>query len=276
VSPFNIATIVSMPAADEALGREIVALQARTLGVSFSEKAVERILKATRGDLGLIGPLCEGAAGSTGRITRSAVKRALKAMKAQGLAADPCLAERVRMVEADPFVLKLVLDVLAGQEVKRRELLTDVDSAELTGMVRLEGHRYAVRNEVCEAALRHTFTPRRVARLFSAFGRWDEAVSYFEQGDPAANAAERAEYLAAVVNRIYGDGGEPSAFEAVAEALARGFSVGSLVVHSHESHEGLLVPAAVRGQVPELAPIPMSEASERPQVRALVDHDYLL
>ncbi|HSJ55019.1 MAG TPA: GAF domain-containing protein [Anaerolineae bacterium] len=276
VSPFNIATLVSMPAADETLGREIVTRKAGTLGVSFSNRAVERILKATRGDLGLVGPLCERAAAGTNRMTRSAVKRALKAMKAEGVAAVPCLAERVRMVEADPFVLKLVLDVLAGQEVKRRELLTDVDSAELTGMVRLEDHRYALRNEVCEAALRLTFTPRRVARLFSASGRWDEAVGYFEQGDPAVDPAERAEYLAAVVNRIYGNGGEPSAFEGVAEALARGFDVGNLVVHSHESGAGLLVPAAVRGQVPELAPISTSEAGERPQVRALVEEDYLL
>ncbi len=276
VSPFNVATLVSMPAAGESSMREIVARKARALGVSFSGKAVERILGATRGDMGLVATLCEQAASGRQRVTRSTVKRALKAIKSEGLAADPCLAERVRMVESDPFILKLVLDVLAGQEVKRRELLTDVDSAELTGMVSLEVHRYVLRNEVCEAALRHTFTPRRVARLFSAFGRWGEAVGYFEQGDPSADATERAEYLAAVVSRIYADGGESPAFEAVAEALVRGFGVGNLVVHSLHAAVGILTPAAVRGQVPEALPIATSEASEHPQVRALVEGDYLI
>jgi signal transduction histidine kinase len=183
----------------------------------------------------------------------------------------------LRLVEADPHILKIVLDVLAGREVKRRELLTDVDAAELTGLIKVVEHRYVVRNEICEGLLRRYFTSRRVARLFSAFGRWDEAIAYFEQGDSEIGPAERAEYLAAVINRIYTDGDEDAAFDWLAEALVRGFGVEHLVIYRFLERENSLVPIAWRGRAGvELSPLLVSQARDRPEVWVHTTGDDLL
>jgi signal transduction histidine kinase len=289
VSPFNIATLVSIPDANEAQGRELIGRVAAQLGVEFSAQAMRRVLEATAGDYYLIQNLSRLAAAQcrwvAPRVAAPAVERALAQLEASDPQQDPCLAERIRLVERDPHILKTVLDVLAGQEVKRRELLTEFDSVELTGVVKVVGHRYVVRNRVCEQLLRRHFIPRRVGRLFSAFGRWDEAIHYFEQSDPATSPAGRAEYLAAVVNRIYGDGDETQAFEGVAQALANGFRACHLAVYRQVEVDQQLVLATWRWppseRLDEVYPrpyvaIPLRERSEQPEARAYYGDDYLL
>jgi signal transduction histidine kinase len=282
ISPFNIATVVSIPDADEEQGHELIARVAEQLGVQFSPEAVGRILVAADGDRYLIQHLCRLAAARCGpaspMVRAPIVDQVLAGSGATDPARDPCVAERIQLVEADPDILRTVLEVLAGQEVKRRELLTDIDSAELTGVVKLVGHRYVMRSQVCERVLRRYFTPRRVARLFSAFGRWDEAIRYFEQSSPASSPAERAEYLAAVVNRIYGDGGEAEAFDGVAEALLRGFGIHQLIVYRYAEEEEHLMPAAWRG-LPGYRgdrAIRLQERTEQPEAWTYTSDDYLL
>jgi len=282
ISPFNIATVVSIPDADKALGRQLVEQVAARLGVAFSAGAVDRILGAAGGDAYLIQRLCRLAAAqpvwTVPKVATPAVERALAEMERTEPADNPCLAGRIQLVEADPVILKTVLDVLAGQEVRRRALLTDVDSAELTGVVKVVGHRYVMRSQVCGAMLRRYFTPRRVARLFSSYGRWDEAIRYFEQSDLSASAAERAEYLAAVVNRIYGDGDEEAAFEGLAEALVQAFGVRQLAIHRSVEEGRRLVPVAWRG-LPgyrDGSAFDVLADRERPEVRAYGGGEFLL
>jgi signal transduction histidine kinase/energy-coupling factor transporter ATP-binding protein EcfA2 len=289
VSPFNIATLVPIPDANEEQGRELIDQVAAQLGVRFSARAVGRILEAAEGDYYLIQHLSRLAAAQprwvAPRVARPAVERALAGLEASDPEQDPSLAERLRLVEGNPDTLRTVLDVLAGHKVKRRELLTEFDSAELTGVVKVVGHRYVVRNPVCERLLRRYFIPRRVARLFSAFGRWDEAIRYFEESDPATSPAERAEYLAAVLSRIYGDGDERQAFEGVAQALANAYRVRRVVVYRYVEADHQLALAAWRGPAAEregrrepgpCLAIPLRERSEQPEARVYDGDDYLL
>jgi K+-sensing histidine kinase KdpD len=281
-SPFNVATLVSIPDADRSQGRFLIEKVAGQLGVQYSTEAVERILTATEGDYYLIQHLCRLAAAqptwASPKVARPAVERALVEIEAQDPMNDPALGERIRLVEAHPGVLKTVLDVLAGHEVKRRELLTDIDSLELTGVIKIVGHRYMIRNEVFERVLRQYFIPRRVARLFSAFGRWDEAIRYFEQTEPAASPGDRAEYLAAVVSHIYSNGGQQEAFEAIAEALVKGFRAHHVVVRGYVEWEQALVPVAQRGVTGRQQDpiVHLNERSEQPEARAYYHNDYLL
>jgi len=283
VSPFNIATFVSIPDADEGQSRALIDRVASHLDVTFSRDAVQNILAEAGGDRYLIQRLCRAAAGQphrAGRVTATAVARAVAAIEQREPLDDPCLAERIRLVEADADTLKTVLEVLAGREVRRRELLTDVDSAELTGAVRMRGHRYAARTPLCSRLLQRYFTPDRVAGLFSTFGRWDEAIRYFEQGNPAADRLTRSAYLEAVISRIYQDEEEeePESFEAIATALARAFEATQLVIHRHLADQDTLVASASRGVSGAEYPAVISRSGvpDSPQARALGDDDYWL
>lgn len=282
VSPFNIATLVSVPDANDEQSRALIEKVVRQTGIQFSAKATLCVLEATGGDYYLIQYLCQLASQqprwTSPRVAEPAVRRALADIAASDPQNNPYLAERIRMVEADPSVLKTVLDVLAGSDVKRRELSTAIDSLELTGVIKVTRHRYVVRSKVWGQVLRRYFTPRRVARLFSLFGRWDDAIHYFELGDPSVDRTERAEYLAAVINRIYVEGNEREAIQSVVRALETGFRVQKMVVYQVVEDGQKLVPVICRGldRYNQDTFINLHERSEQVEARACYDNDYLL
>jgi len=282
LSPFNIATLVSLPDADENEGLALINKTGTWLGVSFSTGATRRILREAGGDRYLILRLCSAAAAERrhgDRVSTAAVTRAVEAFEQCEPLDEPCLVERIRVVEADADILTTVLDVLAGREVRRRELLTDIDSAELTGVVQVIRNHYVVRSPLCGRLLRRYFTARRVAGLFSTFGRWDDAIRYFEQGDLVANRPERVEYLSAVVNRIeQGDEEELQSFELIAGALVNAFPVRQLVIHRNVEAQNELVVAARRGiaTTQHTCTISVQGGPDYPQERAFSGDDYLL
>jgi signal transduction histidine kinase len=281
LSPFNIATLVSLPDAGEKEGLALVQQAAARLGVSFSTGAARHILRQAGGDRYLILRLCSAAAERRrgDRVSAAAVRRAVEVFEQCEPLDEPCLGERIRLVEADAGILTTVLDVLAGREVRRRELLTDIDSAELTGVVQVIRDRYVMRNPLCARLLRRYFTARRVAGLFSTFGRWDDAIRYFEQGALVVNRPERLEYLSAVVNRIeQDDEQELHSFELIAAALVNAFPVSQVVIHRYAEAQHELVVAALRGvAAAQYTPtIPVQGGPDYPQERAFRTDDYLL
>jgi hypothetical protein len=131
VSPFNVAHSISLADMDNEQSRILVDRMAKYLGARFSVSAANRIVEVTEGDRYLIRRLCQLSApeqsdGQTRRVSLRAVNRAIDGLVALSPTADPCLGEMVRAVEAKPFILETVLDVLRGQKVRRRELLTEI------------------------------------------------------------------------------------------------------------------------------------------------------
>jgi len=283
VSPFNIAHLIPLADMDNEQSQILVDKMAQCLGARFSVKAARRIIEVTEGDRYLIRRLCqlsivEKGEGQTDRVSLRAVNRAIDGFVTLSPHADSCLGEMVRAVEAKPFVFETILDVLRGEEVKRRELLTEIGELELTGALKTVGHHYAMRNQVYARFLRGHLDSKRVARIFSTAGRWDEAIRYFEEGDLLARVTERVDYLAAVVSRIYAEADDEQAFHYIARALERGFGVRRVVTYSHDERNKQLVPVVPGAQddLGRIEPIQLYEKSNRIEARAFYGGDDLL
>jgi GAF domain-containing protein/two-component sensor histidine kinase len=283
VSPFNIAHPISLADMDNEQSQILVDRMAKCLGTRFSANAISRIIEVTEGDRYLIRRLCRLSAaekgdGQAGRVSLRKVNRAVDGLIALSPNAEPCLGEMVRAIEAKPFILETVLEVLGGQQVRRRELLTEIGELELTGALKIVGHQYTMRNELYARFLQRHLDSQRVARILSTAGRWDEAVRYFEQGDLLAEVTERADYLAAVVSRIYAETDDVQAFHYMAQALERGFGVYDVVAYSHDERGKQLVPVVygLQDGLGQIEPIHLYEKSHRIEARAFYGGDYLL
>ncbi len=308
-SPFNVARLISIPDASEELSRQLIERFARQAGVHFSSTAIQRILDVTKGDLYLIEFLCHLAVeqfnrpSSQGpklprRVTFRGIDHAIDSLKTCSEILDPGLRERVRSVEANPYILKTVLEIIggadrSGKEVRRRDLPTDIDEVELTGLVRFENNRYVIRNPLCEIILRCYFKPLNAARMFAIFGRWEDAVECFETIDLFPNLAERGEYLNAVVNLVNVLDDEEQALQKVCHALERGFRVrwmnlyrldeGNSRGEDELSRLPKLLPMTSSG-VPGFErnnrvlpdPIILQDRSEQIEARAFLSGDFLL
>ncbi|MFN2290797.1 MAG: SpoIIE family protein phosphatase [Anaerolineae bacterium] len=237
-SPFRgIARRVFVGDLTEAQSAALIAERTAT-GLSVTDKALQRLLRATSGDPYLIRRIChlslEAAATSDplvlrGRTVKGVVRRFLQ----EEVYSYAPLQEAVRLLEEDPDLLRCILLLLAHGSARRSELplplSPDVDPLYLTGVVELVGDNvYRLQNAIYHRFLARHFEAGRVGHLMTMAGRWDQALDYLEAGIRDGSDESRRDLLPATINSMHAaeDIGRAAHF------LTRGLSTGFGVVEA--------------------------------------------
>jgi type II secretory pathway predicted ATPase ExeA len=207
-------------------------------GLPVSEKARQRLLRATCGDPFLIRRICHlcveaATVADPPRLRGRTVKRVVRRFLEEEVYRYAPLQEAVRLLEEDPDLLRCILLLLAHGAVPRADLplplSPDVDPLYLTGVVEMvDGQTYRLQNLIYHRFLARHFHPGRVGHLMSMAGRWDSALDYLEAGIREGSEASRADLLPATINSMYAaeDIGRAAHF------LTRGLSAGFGVVEA--------------------------------------------
>jgi type II secretory pathway predicted ATPase ExeA len=234
-SPFRgIARRVFVGDLTEAQSAALIAERTAT-GVPVSDKARQRLLRATSGDPFLIRRICHlslEAASATdppalrGRTVKSVVRQFLR----EEVYIYAPLQEAVRLLEEDPDLLRCILLLLAHGSAPRSELplplSPDVDPLYLTGVVELvEGEIYRLQNLIYERFLARHFEAGRVGHLMTMAGRWDLALDYLEAGIREGSEESRGGLLPATINSMYAAEDIGRAAHFLARGLSTGFGV---------------------------------------------------
>lgn len=232
-SPFRgIARRVFVGDLSESQSQELIVERLAAAQVDASERALRRLLHATKGDSYLIRRICQrcieaAAASPSGRLRGRLVRRVALDFSAAEVYQYAPLLEAIRLIEEDPDLLRCILVLLARGSVPRAELplplSPDVDPLFLTGVVErgAEG-QYRIQNAIYRQFLVHHFHAGRVGHLLAMAGRWDMAIDYLEAGAQEGNDQARADLLPATLNSIYA----AQDLVQAARFLVRGLSAG--------------------------------------------------
>jgi type II secretory pathway predicted ATPase ExeA len=204
--------------------------------VSITNKALRRLLRATKGDPFLIRRICQRCIEvvrptTSLRLHAKTVRQVTSEFLQEEVYQYAPLQEAVRLIEEDPDLLHCILLLLAHGTVPKARLplplSPDLDPLFLTGVVeQIGGHSYRVQNLIYSHFLARQFHPGRVGHLLAMVGRWDAAIDYLEAAIQNGNVQARSDLLPATINSMYAaeDIGQAAHF------LARGLSAAFGVV----------------------------------------------
>jgi type II secretory pathway predicted ATPase ExeA len=213
-SPFRgIAERVFVGDLSEADSEALITELFATDRIAFSGRAIQRLVRATRGDPYLIRRVCRQCVQvALDRAAQSLrgkdVKRITREFLQRNVLEYAPLQEAVRLIEEDPDLLHCILLLLSHGTTPRAEmplpLSPDVDPLFLTGVVeRVDGDRYRIQNLIYQGFLAQHFHPGRVGHLLSMAGRWDAALDYLEAGIEEGNEQARSDLLPATISSMY-------------------------------------------------------------------------
>jgi hypothetical protein len=235
-SPFRgIARRVFVGDLTEEQTEALVAEELAAEGISLTERARRRLVRATHGDPYLIRQLCQRGVDlarttSPPRLRGRNVKELVREFLRDDVYEYAPLQEAVRLIEEDPDLLHCILLLLSHGTVPKSELhlplSPDVDPLYLTGVVeQVYSDNYRIQNLIYHRFLGQHFQPGRVGYLLAMAGRWDSAIDYLEAGIKAGSEQSRLDLLPATINSIYASEDVPHAARFLTRGLSAAFSV---------------------------------------------------
>jgi hypothetical protein len=235
-SPFRgIARRVFVGDLSQSQSESLIAEQLARKGITASQRARRRLLRATQGDPYLIRRLCRRCLEMSGgtapqRLRAGYVKQVISRFLQDDVYRYAPLQEAVRLIEEDPDLLRCILLLLSHGTVPKSELplplSPDVDPLYLTGVVELVGENdYRIQNQIYHRFLAQHFQPGHVGYLLAMAGRWNSAIDYLEAGIKSGSDQSRSDLLPATINSIYASEDVLHAARFLTRGLSAAFSV---------------------------------------------------